>query len=1044
MAKTRHSAGNTLALIAVAVGILLLIGFFVLNYNLLFSLHKEAKTAADAAALEGAKQLSTVVVDSRLGKLGLVDQAGDDPNNPYKPAPVVSFNTALATARLDLLVAEDLKNSQMVILAKNDLQELRDKAAILAKNLEAKFAKGADGYLAVKNAFAANALRPGTNKVDDVSIQIALGRVNEGVTNVPIPTPPDDAAKANSASGMYKAGVNIPAYSVPVAFAAVSSQPRLVDEKEFVDIKDGSYNVAGFGTVPPSVVRVQADFTVSSLTPGPDGKQSTEKLHQKACAMAGGNRMSQSTATAFAVSFLGGLPAAQTFDGKISIQNLMTMDGAWKMPSGQDSTWLQADPKGNGFPGSSLNAKAFPGKSDTDKMDLPSEALSYGLYDWLRNQGLTLDRESVVKAFSADLAAIAQAGKTGKVVGMSNQFKFGPGKSLLQPALAANDVDEEELDDESDENDDFPVFGCMVSDDSTNSIYASLLSGDSSGADYYLTSFNYDLAWQMCPEEAMAILVHPITGNAINPAGNDIVECCRLIEGTIATNRAGNVGAFAGLRAAVEAKRARKLLIDATRDAEGIQKEEQSSSPDAARIAELEKSFAQTASSPDWTLPDLKTAVRPISGTIAKLEEETIRQRAIFKRALQVKKNGSQASQKTYKLVRHMRKWSAKGIRQLDNVTATNDSENGYMFVAKILGRAPKLVNIMPNDSTSIVRNKPGYKGPHFYDIDEYDDAGIERFRNEIKDVQLASFSGSEELTDDVLEGLEKVPPGKYKAKLLASGNGIMTVREKDGKEKPEQYRAWDSRNFGRKFLMRYDDKNADKYYKNVKELKADVYKEMEKLGLKVPKRYRTSAAYDILMQPAYAQVEEELPIAQEKVFLLTSDNKGHVIINYQSGLDKYPFSQVKLQPGQMLYFANSALVQGDDPTKLTYRSVLARDQFADLSEGKSYEKQGTGDWCHDPNYQLGDGSSERKQCPQLAGEWQLQPPFAVACCRLNPNKKHLGVKKGFNKWEILNTELDPEDRIPPEILAEMQQDPSLCPPLIRKPVRRGNQPPKN
>jgi hypothetical protein len=1023
MASTRHSAGNILALMAVAFGLILIIGFFILNYNLLFSVHKEAKTAADAAALEGAKQLTSVTVDSRLGKLGLVDQSGDDPNNPYRPVPVVSFNTALATARLDLLVSEDLKNTQMVTLAKADLEELRSKAKDLSDKLVKKFVPGADGYKAIQAAFASNALRPGQNKVDDVSVRVSIGRVKEGLTNLPIPKPADSAATAASINGFYKACVNIPAYNVPVAFAAVSSQPRLVEDHSFIDINDGAYDVAGFGKVPPSVVRVEADFQVTSLVPTSDGKTATEKMHQLSCAMAGGNLISRSGSTAYAVSFLGGLPAAKNFNGKISIQNLMSTDSAWKVPSGQDSTWLQADPNGNGFPGSPMQAKAFPGKDSADKMDLPSESLSYGLYDWLRHQGLTLDRDAVVSAFSADLADIARKGQTGKVLGMSGN------KHFIQPALAEADPDDEVLDD-SDDDDDFPVFGCIVSDDSFNSTYSSLLAGDDAGSDYYLSSFNYDIAWQMCPEESLSMIVDPVSGNAVAPAGNDIIECCKLVEGTIATNRAGNVGAYAGLRAAVEAKRALRLVRSALQDAQGIEKEEKSNNPDPAKIAELERSFAQTASSPDWTMPDLVKVARPISATISKVEDEIDRQRVIFQRAKHVKLNGTKASVRTTQLVRKLRKWSAKGVRQLD---ANGTPEDGYMFVVKILGRAPRLVNVLPDDATSIVRSKPGYKGPHFYDIEPYDDSGIERFRNEIKDVHL---TGSEDINEEVIEVMEKIPPGKFKAKTLASGNKIMPGKPRKGKD---EFRAWDAKFLGNRFMVRYSEKNADKYYKDIKELKADVYAAMEKLGLKVPRKYRTSQAF--FMQPAYAQAQDELPIAQEKIFLLTADSKGRIVINYQSGLDKYPFSQVKLQPGQMLYYANATLVQGDDPTKLTYRSVLARDQFADLSNGKSYQKQGTGDWCHDPNYNLGEGSSNRTECPQLAGEWQLQPPFAVACCKLNPNKKHLGVRRGFTRWEVLNDELDPEDKIPPEILAEMEQETTLCPPLIRKPIGKGGKP---
>ncbi len=568
------------------------------------------------------------------------------------------------------------------------------------------------------------------------------------------------------------------------------------------------------------------------------------------------------------------------------------------------------------------------------------------------------------------------------------------------------------------------------------------MSGDASGTDYYLSSFSYDVAWGMCPEESLSMLVDPTTGNAVSPAGNDIIECCKLVEGTIATNRAGNVSAYAGLRAAVEARRVIRLLRNALQDATSIQKEEASNSPNAAKIAELENSFAATATSPDWTLPSLTKVVRPIGETVTKVDDELNRQRVIFQRAKNVKLNGTRISKKTYKLVRHLRKWSAKGIRQLDT---GNPSTDGFMFVAKILGRAPKQVNILPDDATSIVRSKPGYTGPHFYDIEPYDDAGIERFRDEIKDVHL---TGSQDVNEEVLESMDqepvdlasmgKIPPGKFKAKPLLSGNKIMPGKPRKGQD---EFRAWDSKGVGNKFLARYSEKNAGTYYKPVKDLKADVYAAMEKLGLKVPKRYRTSTAQALFMQPAYAQQQEELPIAQEKIFMLTSDNKGGVIINYQSGLDKYPFSQVKLQPGQMLYFANSALVQGTDPTKLTYRSVLSRDQFADLSNGQSFVKQGTNDWCHDPNYNLGDGSSNRTSCPQLAGEWQLQPPFAVACCKLNPNKKHLGVRRGSTRWEVLNTELDPADQIPPDILAEMEQETTLCPPLVKKPIRKGGKP---
>ncbi len=72
--KRGRAKGNTLAMVVVIVGITgVIIGMLVMTYNQLFSAHKEATTAIDSAALQAAKDMSRITVDSPLGKIALVD-----------------------------------------------------------------------------------------------------------------------------------------------------------------------------------------------------------------------------------------------------------------------------------------------------------------------------------------------------------------------------------------------------------------------------------------------------------------------------------------------------------------------------------------------------------------------------------------------------------------------------------------------------------------------------------------------------------------------------------------------------------------------------------------------------------------------------------------------------------------------------------------------------------------------------------------------------------------------------------------------------------
>jgi hypothetical protein len=136
---SRLSKGNTLALVAVTIGLLtLLICFCIMNYNLLLGGQKVAASAIDAASLQAATDMARIVIDGKMGKVALVD---DISNNGQRP--ILGINTLLATIRLDAIIGEELKNDTIKTLASQDLEKALEDAAELQKAIEAS-ANGAD------------------------------------------------------------------------------------------------------------------------------------------------------------------------------------------------------------------------------------------------------------------------------------------------------------------------------------------------------------------------------------------------------------------------------------------------------------------------------------------------------------------------------------------------------------------------------------------------------------------------------------------------------------------------------------------------------------------------------------------------------------------------------------------------------------------------------------------------------------------------------------------------------------------------------------
>lgn len=555
--KARNKRGSLVLVIALISSVILLFVFFALNYAGVFGTHKEAQTAIDAAALCAAKKISTVTVPSKLGYIGLTDMSPQDPNNPYldaklngptNEAPVIGINTAIATARLDYLIADDLHNEDMKKLVKRDLIELQRVAKVLNTQIHDKITSINDEVRAVYEQNNRRMGGPGKLKPESFKIIVGHLQPGAGTSNVPTPTPADEAAKNNNSAGLYSPYTDIKLGDTSFAFAAVASEPRLVDNAKFIPDK-GQDIVPGFGALPSSVVRVMADNEVVSIGPNGKDKHAVNSLHNEAAAQAGGMLL-HTRSTVYTIGIAGAFPSKRLFPA-LSVESLLNFRDWEKIESVRQShTWLVNKSDSQGFPaaGGSLAASQFPGGA---AREAPHTALAYGIYDWLRSLRLRPNRESVVKALQDDLRKITS----------EKTFKLGNKTDARQDADSESKANPEETAsaETSDDENQYagpaggPLVGCvgrLLEPGQADPRFQALLDNDELGKQIYRFAFDYrpldDPEGMQCSQSVGGMLVDPITGSAKTAAGNDIVELCQLVEGMMATNRAGLTARLGG------------------------------------------------------------------------------------------------------------------------------------------------------------------------------------------------------------------------------------------------------------------------------------------------------------------------------------------------------------------------------------------------------------------------------------------------------------------------------------------------------------------
>jgi len=420
---SRKNKGSSLALVtAIGLGIILVILFWAVIYSQQFTQQKEAQTAVDSAALAVAKEISLVsITDPGLGIVGVTDQfrAGGPAQGP-----IYGINTLVGRARLDAVIANNLNNEDMELLANRDTAQVM----AAATTLRGALAIPTTGILRYTSpngvvtrnlkqiaaaAYNSNPTRAANSPnvaINDVTVE--TGYVNNnaaGLTDIPIPMPNDLSLGANTdqfsgqvgGQRFYRAGVSAPVPGIggQYVFSAISRQQRLVDRTAFVA-------AAPHANLVPTVVRVTIRQQVSRSNPSTgvnlDTGTAANRKVEVAAATAGGERV-PTTAGLFRLEFPQGIPQDQDsgnrFNSILSIMNAGA--AAW---NGNASFFTAKD---GPFPGSGYMAPArFPaGVSVADSRDTanPSQVTAYYVYDWLRNDCLRPNVRSVITAMNAPL-----------------------------------------------------------------------------------------------------------------------------------------------------------------------------------------------------------------------------------------------------------------------------------------------------------------------------------------------------------------------------------------------------------------------------------------------------------------------------------------------------------------------------------------------------------------------------------------------------------------------------------------------------------------
>lgn len=473
MRNHRRPGGNTLALTVAVLGIVgISIAVFILYYIQTFGAHKQTQTAIDAAALQAAKDIGEIYIDtnegSYFGPVGVSDNLppGDDLNK----RPIVGINTLMATIRLDALIAEQLGSSTMLVLAREDYE----KARATSFKLQQKILRACAGeVIKDRKGNAINIQANATTVYDANEVRLAKGKrfgaislrpgiLKSGQTlsssGMPVPQPEGLAHLTgsqkynNNGTTYYMAGdpindhfANDGGNDWSFEFVPLSSQSTtLIDPNLWGDISSSDYLI-------PTLIKAEVDQEISPMASNfseeEKKKMKPQRLHSSATALCASYGKLPPTDGSLKVSFPQTMPPTGYNIDFTSVHSIMTSGGSGgktnqitlnKLTSdpsfqkvhtakelGTDSVYLGVTGGGKGwndldhgiwvkaiggaFPDEPGSSLSPPTHFHSRTEDNPSVVLSFEVYDWLKQMYTSANISHVVKALKTPLTSSAVA-----------------------------------------------------------------------------------------------------------------------------------------------------------------------------------------------------------------------------------------------------------------------------------------------------------------------------------------------------------------------------------------------------------------------------------------------------------------------------------------------------------------------------------------------------------------------------------------------------------------------------------------------------------
>ncbi len=411
----RSRRGGTLALVAAIVatfGLALL--FFALHYSQQMGSYQEQKSAIEAAALAAARDLGRIVLeDPNIGFVALSDYAPKGNGTLAKDGyatPVHGINTVLATARLDLILADYMQDPVMQALAQNDYNNALAARQALADHLTQIIQKKETGLDYENNvvdplkdaitAYTNNPVRLEGGKAQLVpgSLQLSLGFVqNSQTSRAPLPQPISAASvpHAQQWNSYYLPNVQIMYKGKnPIVFAALGADADLADFKTFSQ----AINVSN---ATPTVIQAVAQEKYNN--PEFANTDASHVVTVRAAAEAGAIIDQLPNPGQFTLTFQNGPLTQITTLGDIFNQSQMATDPTDVLQSPSAGDYPET-------PLSSFSVVTVPGQSKTHPQF--TYLISVAFYDWLRRAGSNVNVTQLMQTLGKPLNYSGNGGQT--------------------------------------------------------------------------------------------------------------------------------------------------------------------------------------------------------------------------------------------------------------------------------------------------------------------------------------------------------------------------------------------------------------------------------------------------------------------------------------------------------------------------------------------------------------------------------------------------------------------------------------------------------